>query len=189
MCIFFLSADTAERENKRKGSGSSSSVVHWSDFQPSSSESTNRLINCQKTLNSSHRHFKQQNDSPYRRGDDRVAGSRMEHRYHPPPEEHPPPVRIKLFTRWRSLILTTPPRLRSFSTHANLIIICRIQVPFTRRGFKNHGPSHSHSSGSTNSNTSCSRKTRHKYPPNDRIPSESEFENASLLEMQNEAAR
>ena len=89
--------DTMEREKKRKGSGSSSSVVHWSDFQPSSSESTNRLLNSQKVpTHSSHKYYKQYADSPHRKmeSSNRMVVQRAEHRYHPPPEEHPPPVSI-----------------------------------------------------------------------------------------------
>ncbi|XP_065216561.1 roundabout homolog 2 isoform X2 [Planococcus citri] len=149
--------DTMERENKRKGSGSSGSVVHWSDFQPSSSESTNRLLNSQKPFQSSHKYYKQYcADSPQRRVDNcnRMNGAgRTEHKYHPPPEEHPPPV------------------------------------PFLRPSFKDSIPSHSHSSGSTNSGSYCSRKSRHKYAPCNKIPSESEFENASLLEIQADVGR
>lgn len=93
LCIFFL-GDSVEREKKRKGSGSSGSVVHWSDFQPSSSESTNRLLNSQKTLHSSHKFGKQHADPSHRsKGDSRAPSAvRLDHRYHPPPEEHPPPV-------------------------------------------------------------------------------------------------
>ena len=86
-----------EKDKKRKGSGSSNSVVHWSDFQPPSSESTNRLLNSQKmSTHSSHKYFKQYLDSPAHRKmehSSRMVGiPRTEHRYHPPPEEHPPPV-------------------------------------------------------------------------------------------------
>ncbi len=85
--------DSSEREEKRKGSGSSTSVVHWSDFQPSSAESTNRLLHFQKNFQSSHKYLKETSDSSYRKCDNRGAfGLRQEHRYNPPPEEHPPPV-------------------------------------------------------------------------------------------------
>ncbi|XKL63096.1 hypothetical protein PGB90_005460 [Kerria lacca] len=152
--FYRFTADISERESKRKGSGSSGSVVHWSDFQPSSSESTNRLLNSQKALHSSHKYYKQQSDISNRKLDHRmVSGLRPEHRYHPPPEEHPPPV------------------------------------PLLKRNIKNHIPSHSHSSGSTNSDSYCSKKSRHKYPINNKIPSELEFENASLLDTQNDAGR
>lgn len=91
--------NTTEREKKRKGFTSSGSVLHWSDFQLSSSESTNRLMSSQKALLSSPKFYKLCTDSSPLKADSssrigNIPGS--EHTYHPPPEEHPPPVSMNI---------------------------------------------------------------------------------------------
>ena len=63
--------------------------------------STSSFALLQKPFQSSHKYFKQYcADSPQRRVDNckRMNGTgRAEHKYHPPPEEHPPPVCINFF--------------------------------------------------------------------------------------------
>lgn len=140
--------------------------IHWSDFQPTVDGSSDKVHN--KLLQSSrnpNKHCMLNNvqvaaELMMRRPHPNAmvdyqsrlpCNLKAEHRYHPPPDERPPPV------------------------------------PSSSRGDYNIGSSRSQSSGSSSSGHYCPRKSRHSCSQNSsRIPSESDFENASLLNSHND---